>query len=70
MPDTPESDEVAAHLYRRAQANRMLRFCRENSITVRTTQDLEDALARLDLTPIQGPDGKVQPEAIDFDSVR
>jgi hypothetical protein len=48
----------------------MLRFCRENSITVRTVQDLEDALARLDLTPIQGPDGKVRPEAIDFDSVQ
>ena len=61
----PESDEVAGHQYRLAQAARFLRFCRERGV------DPEDVLSgkvTLDIDPICDAQGKIQPEAIDYRS--
>jgi hypothetical protein len=64
---TPESDEVAAHQFRLAQANRLRRFCAANSLD---TEDVMAGRITVDLTSICGPDGRIQPEPIDFHGVR
>lgn len=64
--NTPESDEVAAHQYRLAQANRVIRFAESHGM------DGAEVLAGrvdLDLDPICDENGKIVPEPIDFESV-
>jgi hypothetical protein len=59
----PESDEVAGHQYRTAQANRLIRYCNAQGA------DPGGVLAgtiRLDLSPICGADGKIVPEDVDY----
>jgi hypothetical protein len=60
----PESDEVAGHMYRLAQAARLIRFCQEFGF------DIDEAMAgNVDLTPIEDANGKIEPEAVDFEAV-
>lgn len=63
------ANEVAAHIhiYRLAQANRLQRFCADNSLNA---EDVMAGKIDVDLTPICGPDGKIEPEAIDIRSVQ
>jgi hypothetical protein len=67
MMSAPESDEVAAHQYRLAQANRLLRFCRDNGVD---PADVMNGQVQLDLDPICGVNGKITPEPADYDAVR
>jgi hypothetical protein len=59
----PESDKVAAHEYRLAQARRLLRYCREIVVDPKAVLD---GTVKVDLRPIHGADGKIAPEAVDF----
>ena len=68
MTDVPEPDEVAAHQWRLAQANRVIRFCEAEGI------DYGELIAgRLDksvLVPILDEDGTITPEPIDLEAAR
>jgi hypothetical protein len=68
MTDVPEHDEVAAHQYRLAQANRVIRFCEAKGI------DYSELIAgRLDksvLVPIMDEDGTITPELVDLEAVK
>ncbi len=62
---TPESAEVATHIYRRAQANRVLRYCQSQGI------DQAKMLAgEFDLTPILDQEGRIRPEREDLIAAR
>jgi hypothetical protein len=67
MTTVPEPDEVAAHQYRLAQANRFLRFCRENGVD---PEDVRSGRVTLDLDPICDARGHIVPEATDYRNVR
>ncbi len=64
---TPESDEVLAHEYRLAQAQRLLRFCREYGFDI---NELMAGRLEVDRTAIQDRRGKIVPEEQDFEAVR
>ena len=51
-----------ADAYRKAQANRLVRYCAEQGANV---EDVMAGRVTLDLDPICGPDGKIEPEAVD-----
>jgi hypothetical protein len=67
MTDIPESNEVSAHQYRLAQTNRLRRFCDQCGVSA---DDVLAGRVDLDLDPICGPDGKIQPEAVDYVAAR
>ena len=64
-PDHEYLDNMtAAHRYRVAQANRLVRYCVDQGA------DLAEVMTRqvpFDFSPICGPDGEIVPEDIDFD---
>jgi len=62
----PESNEVAGHQYRLAQANRFIRHCAELGVN---PSDVMEGRVEIDLGPIRGEDGKIKPEPIDLDEV-
>jgi predicted HicB family RNase H-like nuclease len=64
---TPESDEVAGHQHRLAQANRLLRFCQANGVD---PQEVMNGKIDLDLDSICDAHGKVVPESIDYEAVK
>jgi hypothetical protein len=61
-----ESDEVAAHQWRLAQANRLQRFCMAQGVDLKMVMSGE---VDLDLSPICDKQGKIRPEQEDIDNV-
>ena len=61
-----ESNEVAGHMFRLAQSNRLLRFCADRGVDAAAVMSGD---VEIDLGPICGPDGMIQPEAIDYESL-
>lgn len=62
---TPESAEVAMHIYRRAQANRVLRYCQSHGI-----DEARMMAGEFDLTPILDDEGHIRPEREDIIAAR
>lgn len=59
MTSVPESNEVAGHKYRQAQARTLQRFCRERGLDWQTASDE-------DLAPILDETGKIIPAPSDL----
>ena len=59
----PASNEVSGHLWRLAQAGRLLRYCEGLGIDC---AEVQSGARQLDLSPICDADGKIKPEAIDL----
>ena len=67
---TPESDEVAGHMYRLAQSIRLLRYCREQGFHPKTTDELTSWLADHDISAIEDESGQTVPESEDLDAAQ